>query len=142
MAPPAAAVPAGQGLQVDAFVAAGSLLKVLGAHCVVLAVPAGVTEPRGQQTMEPGALNWLAGQGSAHAGWPAMGLYLPAAQGAQEVALAAGWNEPGAQGWHTDELVAPTVVLKEPALQLVHADAPTRLKAPAAQGRHDAGALA
>ena len=42
MAPEAEAVPAGQGVQVEAFVAAGSLLNVLGGHCVVLGEPAGV----------------------------------------------------------------------------------------------------
>jgi hypothetical protein len=42
VAPAAEAKSAGQGAHVEALVAAGSLLKVLGGHCVVLAVPTGV----------------------------------------------------------------------------------------------------
>ena len=98
MAPAAEAVLSGQGAQVEESVAAGSLLKVLGGHCVVLAVPAGVKEPRGQQRMEPGVLNWLAGQERTQAETPVWGLYLPAAQGEHDGAIEVALNEPGGQG--------------------------------------------
>ena len=79
MAPEEEAVSAGQGTHVEELVAAGWVLKVLGGHCVMFVEPAGVKEPRGQQTTEPGALYWLAGQ-DVQAAWPVLGLYLPATQ--------------------------------------------------------------
>ena len=52
---------------------------------------------------------------------------------------AGGQKEPAAQGWHVEEVVAPTAPLKVPAVQFSQAGAPAGLCVPAG---HCAGAAA